>query len=114
MVSKQESTSVTSRDEETSKTSEPTPKSSNKKFLINTTNARHELALLQAIIESEKNYHEVHIKDAKANLIWQFPLHQQENNERIMDTKAIFNRMPGVGVATNKRKTAQVFKRMSR
>ena len=70
MVSKHEPAPVTTCDEETSKTQEATPKSSYKKFSINTTNARHELALLQAIIENEKGYHEVHIKDARANLIW--------------------------------------------
>jgi len=43
---------------------------------------------------------------------WQFPLHQQENNDKIFATKAIFNRLPGVGAATNKRRMAQVFRKM--
>lgn len=44
---------------------------------------------------------------------WQFPLHQQENNEKIFSVPAIFNRMPGLCVATNKRRLAQIFKRMN-
>ena len=31
-----------------------------------------------------------------------------------MSTAAIFNRLPGAGVATNKAKFARIFKRMSR
>jgi hypothetical protein len=43
---------------------------------------------------------------------WQFPLHQQENNERILTTNAIFNRLPGIGIGSNKRRLALIFRRM--
>ena len=36
------------------------------------------------------------------------------DNQRIMSTAAIFNRLPGAGAATNKAKFAKIFKRMKR
>ena len=81
------------------------------KFAINICNARHELPLLQAIIDRD-GYQTVHIKDAKANMHWQFPLHEKENNDRIFETKAIFNRLPGLGFASNKRRLALIYRRM--
>lgn len=69
------------------------------------------MPLLQAIIEQE-DYHTVHIKDAKANMHWQFALHEKENNEKIMGTPAIFNRMPGLDVGSNKRRLALIMRHM--
>ena len=43
---------------------------------------------------------------------WQFPLHQQENSDRIFGTAAIFNRLPGLGFASNKRRLALIYRRM--
>ena len=36
------------------------------------------------------------------------------DNEKIMTTSAIFNRLPGAGVGTNKRRSAEIFNRMLR
>lgn len=41
-------------------------------------------------------------------------MHETENNERIMRSASIFNRLPGCGVGTNKAKSAQIFNRMIR
>ena len=77
------------------------------------TNARHELPLLNAIIE-KYGYKTVHIKDKQADLFWQFPQHESENNDRIMNMKSIFNRLPGAGVGTNKKRCAKIFNRMEK
>lgn len=72
---------------------------------INTTAARSDLALLHALIEMNQ-WRDVHLREAKADLIWQFPGHETENNQRIMSSAAIYNRLPGAGVGTNKAKFA--------
>ena len=36
------------------------------------------------------------------------------DNEKIMTTSSIFNRLPGAGVGTNKRRSALIFNRMIR
>ena len=43
-----------------------------KQFSVNVTAARSDLALLQALIEMH-GWREVHIREQKADLIWQFP-----------------------------------------
>ena len=40
------------------------------------------------------------------------PAAQNDNNHRILTTKGIFNRLPGVNAAKNKRTCAQIFERM--
>ena len=84
-----------------------------KKFSINITNARHELPLLHELCDLYK-WGKVELKEAKADMIWQFPAHETENNERIFRSAAIFNRLPGSGVGTNKAKSARIFDRMIR
>ena len=84
-----------------------------KQFTFNVTNARHELPLLNELCELY-GWHKVELKEAKADMIWQFPQHETENNERIMRSASIFNRLPGSGVGTNKAKSARIFNRMIR
>ncbi len=86
---------------------------SKSQFKINICNARHELALLQDIIQHNQ-YQVEHIKDKPADLVWLFPGSKEYNNQMIMSTNAIFNQMPGLSVMSNKRNAAKVFARMSR
>ena len=86
-------------------------KKTNPNFSINVCNARHELDLLKAII-AEEGYKEVYLKDAKATVIWQFAGSAAENNIQIMNQKAIYNYMPGIGHFCNKKETASIFRNM--
>ena len=45
---------------------------------INTTAARSDLALLHALIEMN-SWREMHLREAKADVIWQFPQHETES-----------------------------------
>ena len=45
---------------------------------VNTTAARSDLALLQALIE-KYGWKEFHIRETKADVIWQFPGHETES-----------------------------------
>ena len=45
---------------------------------LNTTAARSDLALLQALIQMN-SWREVHLREAKADVIWQFPGHETES-----------------------------------
>ena len=49
-----------------------------KQFSINITHARHELPLLNEII-SENKWRKVENRDAKADMVWQFPLHETDS-----------------------------------
>ena len=90
-----------------------TTKSKKNTFSINTSMCRHELPLLQELL-SAHNWREVYLKDKNADLIWLFPLHKEENLERIFNTKAIFNRIPGLQVVSNKKTLALILSRFSR
>jgi hypothetical protein len=78
---------------------------SKKHFSINICNCRHELPLLKELIALHK-WEEVYLKDKKADLIWLFPLKKEESKdinvyisidlEKIMNFKAIYNRVPGL------------------
>ena len=48
------------------------------KMSINTTAARSDLALLHALIEMN-SWREMHLREAKADVIWQFPQHETES-----------------------------------
>eukprot|EP00347_Sterkiella_histriomuscorum_P019520 403341319 len=81
-----------------------------KKFSINVVNCRHELPLIKELL-AEHNWTEVYIKDKKADLIWLFPLKKEENLEMILSVKAIYNRLPGLQVVSNKKTLGQIFQR---
>ena len=70
-----ESPIETSTAEETKAVSK---KSTKKPFSINVIHARHELPLLNEIIAQNK-WRKVEHRDHKADMIWQFPLHESES-----------------------------------
>lgn len=81
---------------------------------MNITNARSELPLLQALCEEHKWHVFEGNREKKADMYWINPLQESENNARIYNTPAIYNRLPGAGVGTNKAKCANIFERMIR
>ena len=81
-------------------------------FSLNVTNARSlELPLLLEICAKFK-YLVIKGKKKQADMHWLWPLSQTENYEAIMNVSAMFNRLPGLNVVSNKRHCALLFRRL--
>ena len=80
-------------------------------IVVNTCNARHELALLNEIISQQK-WKADHLKaNVKSSQVYWLagPNWFNEHAEDIRDYTCVFNKLPGMDAASNKVRMAQIF-----
>ena len=85
--------------------------SQQKKISINTGNARHEKALLSELIRVHK-WQEIENKDKVKQSDIYFLHPSVDILTLIKENNCIFQNLPGVNAASNKRRLAQIFSRL--